>query len=125
MKKHLFLSSLFALAIPAVALAHAEIESSTPAEGATVSSVNTVTLNFEEAMIPATTTAQIVMTAMPSTANHDPMQIRTFTTAWSHGNKTMTMSLRNALRPGTYEVRWAGAGGDGHRMTGTVHFRVS
>jgi len=124
MNKHIILASLVAMAIPAAAFAHAEVETSTPADGATVKSVKAVTLNFEEAMIPATTTAQIVMTAMPGMANHNPMQIKNFTTAWSHGNKTLTLNLKSALKAGTYEARWQGAGDDGHRVSGAVHFKV-
>jgi methionine-rich copper-binding protein CopC len=65
------------------------------------------------------------MTAMPGMPNHGEMTIRNFTTAWSNSNRTMTLNLRQALRAGTYEVRWQAAGADGHRMTGTVNFTVS
>jgi hypothetical protein len=127
MKTRILLSSILAglaLALPVSADAHADVASSTPAEGAVAKSVKEITLNFNEAMIPATTTTQLVMTAMPGMANHNPMQIKNFTTAWSNGNKTVTLALKTALRAGTYEVRWQGAGDDGHRMNGTVHFKV-
>ena len=58
------------------------------------------------------------MTAMPGMANHGEMVIRNFTTAWSNGNKTMTLTLRQPLRAGTYDVRWQAAGADGHRELG-------
>lgn len=113
------------LAMPATALAHTKVVASTPAEGATVASAKTVTLTFSEALLPPTAAASIVMTAMPGMPNHGEMVIRNFTTAWSNGNKTMTLNLTRPLAKGTYEVRWQAAGADGHRMKGTVTFNIS
>lgn len=113
------------LGAPSAALAHTRVVSSTPAEGATVARPRVVTLNFSEALLPPTAAASIVMTAMPGVANHGEMAIRNFTTAWSNNNRTMTLTLRQPLRAGTYEVRWKAAGADGHRMNGTVNFIVS
>jgi hypothetical protein len=112
------------LALPAAALAHTKVVASTPAEGATVAGARTVSLTFSEALLPPTAAASIVMTAMPGMANHGEMAIRNFTTAWSNGNKTMTLNLAKPLPKGTYEVRWQAAGADGHRMKGTVKFIV-
>lgn len=112
------------LALPAAALAHTKVVASAPAEGATVASARTVSLTFSEALLPPTAAASIVMTAMPGMANHGEMAIRNFTTAWSNGNKTMTLNLAKPLPKGTYEVRWQAAGADGHRMKGTVKFIV-
>jgi hypothetical protein len=70
------------------------------------------------------TAAGIVMTAMPGVENHGEMVIRNFTTAWSADARTMTLSLRQPLRAGTYEVRWESAAPDGHRVKGTVTFTV-
>lgn len=113
------------LAAPSMALAHTRVVSSTPAEGATVARPRVVTLNFSEALLPPTAAASIVMTAMPGIQNHGEMVIRNFTTAWSNGNRTLTLNLRQPLRTGTYEVRWQAAGADGHRMNGVVNFVVS
>ena len=112
------------LALPATALAHTKVVASTPAEGTTVASARTVSLTFSEALLPPTAAASIVMTAMPGMANHGEMAIRNFTTAWSNGNKTMTLNLKKPLAKGTYEVRWQAAGADGHRMTGKVSFII-
>jgi copper resistance protein C len=117
--------ALATLAMPTIADAHSRVASSTPAQGATVRAPRTVTLNFSEALLPPTAAASIVMTAMPGVRNHGEMVIRNFTTAWSNSNRTMTLTLRQPLRAGTYEVRWQAAGADGHRMTGTVNFIVS
>ena len=109
-------------AAPAAALAHTKVVASTPAQGATVKAPRGVTLTFSEALLPPTVAASIVMTSMPGMANHSPMIIRNFTTKWSNSNRTMTLTLRQPLRAGTYEVRWQAAGADGHRMKGTVNF---
>ena len=113
-----------AISASVTASAHTRVVSSLPAQGATVAATRVVTLNFNEALLPPTTAATIVMTAMPGAANHGEMAIRNFTTAWSNNNRTLTLNLRQPLRAGRYEVRWQGAGADGHRMNGTVAFSV-
>ena len=110
-------------AAPAV-LAHAKVVASTPVDNAVVTKPKTVTLTFNEALLPPTAATSIVMTAMPGVKDHGEMTIRNFTTAWSNGNKTMTLNLRQPLRPGSYEVRWQAAGADGHRMRGKTSFTV-
>jgi hypothetical protein len=117
--------AISSIAMPSIAEAHSRVVSSTPGQGSTVARPRVVTLNFSEALLPPTAAASIVMTAMPGVDNHGEMMIRNFTTAWSNGNRTMTLTLRQPLRAGTYEVRWQAAGADGHRMTGTVGFTVS
>jgi hypothetical protein len=110
---------------PAATFAHSKMASSTPAEGATVSKTRVVTLNFSEALLTPTAVASIVMTAMPGVKNHGEMVIRNFTPSWSDNNRKLTLTLRQPLRTGSYEVRWQAAGADGHRMTGKVSFKVS
>ena len=110
------------LVAPTAALAHTKVVSSTPAEGSAVARPRVVALTFSEALLPPTAAASIVMTAMPGMANHSPMIIRNFTSGWSNSNRTMTLTLRQPLRAGTYEVRWQAAGADGHRMKGVVNF---
>ena len=113
-----------AMALSAPALAHVKVASSTPAEGATVAAPKTVVLNFSDTLNPAKTGVELVMTAMPGHANHGIMPIKNFVPAWSNGNKTLTLNLRQPLRTGTYEARWQSAGGDGHKMAGKITFVV-
>lgn len=112
------------VSMPSAALAHSRMASSTPAEGSTVAAPRVITMNFSEALLPPTAAASIVMTAMPGMKNHGEMVIRNFTPAWSHGNKTLTLTLRQPLKSGAYDVRWQAAGADGHRMTGKISFTV-
>lgn len=109
---------------PAVAFAHARVVASTPAEGATVARPRTVSLTFSEAMLAPTVATSIVMTAMPGMADHPPMTIRNFQSAWSNDNRTITLTLHQPLATGSYDLRWQAAGADGHRMTGKVSFNV-
>ncbi len=110
---------------PTATLAHSKVMTSTPSEGATVAKPKVVQLNFSEGLLTPTAVASIVMTAMPGVKNHGEMIIRNFTPSWSNNNRTLTLSLRQPLRAGSYEVRWQAAGADGHRMTGKVSFKVS
>lgn len=110
---------------PTATLAHSKVMTSTPSEGATVAKPRVVQLNFSEGLLTPTAVASIVMTAMPGVKNHGEMIIRNFTPSWSNNNRTLTLTLRQPLRAGSYEVRWQAAGADGHRMTGKVSFKVS
>ena len=111
-------------ALPAQVAAHTQIVASSPAAGSTVARPRSLTLTFSEAVNPATAAASIVMTAMPGVSNHGEMVIRNFTTSWSNDQRTLTLTLRQPLSAGSYDVRWQAAGADGHRMTGTVSFTV-
>lgn len=115
-------AALSASWLPSTARAHASVVASTPVEAATVQAPRIVTLTFNEAMLQPTVGASIVMTGMPGMANHQPMVIRNFVTNWSPDGRSMTLTLRQPLRAGTYEVRWQGAGADTHRMAGKLSF---
>ncbi len=112
------------ISMPSAAVAHSRMASSTPATGSTVAAPRVITMNFSEALLPPTAVASVVMTAMPNVKNHGEMVIRNFTPAWSNENKTLTLTLRQPLKAGVYDVRWQAAGADGHRMTGKISFTV-
>lgn len=110
---------------PAALLAHVELTTSTPAAGSETKAPRTITLTFSQPVNQASAAASIVMTAMPGVENHGEMAIRNFTASWSADSQTMTLTLRQPLRAGTYDVRWQAAADDGHSMNGTVSFDVS
>lgn len=116
--------ALGASAVPAATMTHTKVVESTPAQGATVSGPRVVTLTFNQPQLVPSFGVSIVMTAMPGMANHGEMIIRNFTPGWSNGNRKLTLTLRQPLRAGTYDIRWQAAGADGHRMTGKVTFQV-
>lgn len=105
--------------------AHVKVVASTPAEGAVAKRVSSVTLTFSDALDPAKTGTELVMTAMPGVANHGLMYIRNFVPSWSDGNRKLTLTLRKPLQAGSYVVKWQSAGmTDGHRMNGEIKFEV-
>lgn len=120
---------LAALALSALAssalLAHVELTASTPATGSETKAPKAITLTFNEPVNQASAAASIVMTAMPGMPNHGEMLMRNFTSNWSADGKTLTLSLKQALPKGTYEVRWQAAAADGHAISGTVNFEVT
>jgi methionine-rich copper-binding protein CopC len=125
MKKQALAAALFASVIaPSALTAAPQVTSSTPAQGSSVPRPRTVSLTFNEPMLPATVATTIVMTAMPGMADHPPMTIRNFQPSWSKDNKTLTLTLRQPLVVGSYDLRWQAADSAGQRTTGKISFTV-
>lgn len=116
-------AALVLLLAPTAAGAHAKLVGSTPAANATVSKVTSVGLRFNEKVIASTVKVELVMTGMPGMADHAPMKIAV-TPMMGKDGKSMTLSLKRALVPGTYKVKWAAAGADTHRMGSEFSFTV-
>lgn len=116
--------ALLALAFAGSAQAHTKLVSSSPAANATVSKPGRLVLKFSERVIAKFTGVTLVMTAMPGMASHQPMPITGFTSAMSADGKTLTLTMRRALSPGTYQLKWYAAGADTHRREGTFSFTV-
>ena len=111
------------LLAPVAADAHTKLVGSTPAANSTVSKVTKIDLKFNEKVIASTVKTELVMTGMPGMANHAPMKIAV-TPMMGKDGKSMTLSLKRALVPGTYKVKWAAAGADTHRMGSEISFTV-
>lgn len=116
-------AAIVLLAMPVTANAHTKLVSSTPAAGATVSRVTSVTLRFNEKVIPATLKTSLVMTGMPGMANHGAMKVPT-SSALGKDGKSITLQLKRPLAAGTYKVSWSAAGADTHRMGSDFSFTV-
>lgn len=108
---------------PTAALAHAKLVASTPAANAKVAKVTSVQLKFSEKLIAPTVRAELVMTGMPGMAEHPPMKIA-IASAMGKDGKSMTLTPKRALVPGTYKVKWSAAGADTHRMGSEFSFTV-
>ncbi len=102
--------AILLLALPA--FGHARLESSTPANGASVTSPKTITLKFVEALEPAFSGA--VLTGGDGKAIAVPSAV---------SGSAITL-LPFSLRPGTYTVTWHSVGHDTHRVTGHFSFKV-
>lgn len=124
MKPALAALAAAALALsPTAALAHARLLASTPAANATVAKVTAIQLKFSEKLIAATVGTELVMTAMPGMADHPPTKIAIGSAGGKDG-KSMTLTPKRALAPGTYRVTWSAAGADTHRMGSDFAFTV-
>ena len=107
---------LVGLVAPVGVSAHAELETSTPADGATVESpfVGPILLAFTEAM-SAGSEAEL----------RGPTGTIVATATVDGPGATMTFTLDAALEPGEYEVRWTTFADDGHVERGTFGFTVA
>ena len=97
--------------------AHAKLVSSSPPVNATVAAPKTITLTFNEKVVPAFSGFEILM------VEHN-MKIPVKTTVSSDG-KTITGTPQGAFMKGSYKINWHAAGPDGHRMKGEVAFKVN
>ena len=113
---------LVALAFAGAAQAHTKLVGSTPTANATVAKQTTITLMFNEKVVPAFSGADVVMTGMPGMANHQPMKITGLKPSWSADGKTLTLTAGRAFPVGTYQVTWHATGADTHRMQGSFTF---
>jgi copper resistance protein C len=110
------LAASMVLATPA--FAHAELVRSNPVANATVATgPKTITLTFNERLVPAFSKFELVMPA------HDGMKVPVATSV-SRDGKRIVGTLRERLHSGEYKVAWTAAGSDGHKRTGEVRFRV-
>lgn len=110
-------AAAIALAVAGPALAHTELVSSTPAANATVhASPRTITLTFEERVVPAFSKFELTM---PAHRMKVPV-----TTAVSSDGKRIVGTLSSRLMKGDYHVAWTAAGADGHKVSGQFNFKV-
>jgi len=97
-------------------LAHAELVSSNPPVGSTVSAApTTVTLSFSEDMDRATSSFSLVAPDGSTVGTGGPAK---------DGDSTMTLGGLD-LAAGTYTVKWTSAAQDGHIERGTFTFTVA
>ena len=116
---------LAALALAGTAQAHAKIVTSSPAANATVAKPSKIVLTFNEKLVAKFASTTLTMTGMPGMKDHAPMKITGFTTVMSKDGKTLTLLMKRALVAGTYNLKWAAAGADAHRMEGSFTFTVT
>ena len=112
----LLTGALLVMLLPAVVVAHAELDTSTPADGATVPSpfVGPIVLDFTEALADGSE-ADLLGPAGGAGASAEV----------DLAGARMTFEFAAALDPGEYEVRWTGVALDGHVDRGTFGFTVA
>jgi hypothetical protein len=107
--------ALFLLAaLPSAAAAHAELETSSPADGATVPSPfgGPIVLDFSAALADGSK-AELIGPSGPVA-----------TESVVGPEATMTITLPGPLEPGAYEVRWTSVAEDTDVARGTITFTV-
>lgn len=109
--------SAAAMLVATQAAAHAQLVSSTPQANATVAAPKTITLTFNEKLVPAFSKFELAMPEM----NGMKVPVKT---AVSKDGMSITGTLKGALMKGAYKITWTAAGADGHKMTGEVAFKV-
>jgi len=124
MRRILFTAALVLGALPAVAMAHPKLISSTPAANATVAKPTKLTLTFSEKLLAPLSGVDLTMTGMPGMANHAPMPIKGFKTAVEGDGKTLAVTLPRALPAGSYDLDWHIVGADQHKIAGKYSFSV-
>lgn len=124
-RSKIFVTAILAsgLVLAGPAEAHPRLISSNPANGATVSNVNAVRLQFSETLVPAFSRADLTMMAMRGMRNHRPMQLPVRTSVLKDG-RTMVVASPTRLQPGSYKLNWRAVSTDTHRVAGQVMFSV-
>lgn len=108
------LAAVLVLAAPAVALAHAKMAASKPADGSTVAAgVSQIELNFSKPL-------RLSMVHVRDGNKHDIPLKSELPTAFAPAVKINV----DGLAPGSYEVSWTAVAEDGHVMKGAFAFSV-
>jgi methionine-rich copper-binding protein CopC len=112
----IFALAAVALAPAAPAFAHAHVVKSTPAANAVVAAPKAVSVTFSEKLVPAFSRLEIAMTGMK-------MDVPVKTSVSADG-KTLTGIPKGAFMAGSYVINWTAASADGHKMKGSIPFKI-
>lgn len=115
--------ALGAACVPAAALAHPKLVSANPAADASVAPTSTITLTFNEKLMPKLSSARLTMTGMPGMANHPEMDMKATSSVAADG-KSIVLKSAKPLPAGSYRADWVIVGPDTHRITGAHSFKV-
>lgn len=111
------LAGALALALPASVLAHAELESATPADGTVLTEPpDEIVLTFTEDLDASKSSLTL------HTAGGEQLAAGTIDPADA---AAMRIDDLPNLAPGTYEIRWTSAGSDAHLERGTLSFELT
>jgi methionine-rich copper-binding protein CopC len=103
--------------------AHPRLTASNPAAGAVARNVRSVRMQFSEALVPAFSGGELIMTGMPGMAARRPMPVAVRSVV-ANGGRTLVLTGTAPLRPGLYRVNWHVVSRDTHRMAGGFSFAV-
>ena len=118
--RNLAILAAVAVAVTAAPVsAHAHLVRSNPAANTVGPSPQGLALTFSERLVPAFSKLQLVM---PVNGRNNAVPLKTGVS--SDGRTLVGVPQRKGLMKGAYLIRWTAASADGHRMTGTVPFRI-
>ena len=104
------------LLVAAPAYAHPKLVSATPADKATASNVTKLSLTFSEKLTPAFSGFELSMS--------DGMTMKV-ATKLSDDGKSLIGTPAGSFMSGAYKIAWhATSADDGHRMDGSLMFKV-
>lgn len=112
--------SAAALALAGAAAAHPKLLAASPAANATVAAPGHVELHFSEKLVPAFSTADVTMAAMPGMAAMKMVGAA----AIAPDGHTLVITPKSALPAGHYIVAWHVVSTDTHKVTGSYTFAV-
>ena len=110
-------TAAIALLTAVQAQAHAQLVSSTPAEGATVAAPSQVVLKFSEKLQPKFSGVNLTMPSMNNMAVANKVSV-------AKDGVTMTVTPARPLTAGAYTVSWHAVTADTHRVEGKLNFTV-
>ncbi|WP_019449194.1 copper homeostasis periplasmic binding protein CopC [Cupriavidus sp. BIS7] len=110
-----------ALLASAAAFAHPKLVSATPADNAEVPAPTRIELQFSENLVKQFSGANLVMTGMPGMTDHPPMKVAV-SVSGGDDPRTMIITPKSPLVPGTYRVDWRAVSSDTHRVNGSITF---
>jgi methionine-rich copper-binding protein CopC len=108
--------------IPASTQARPALVAATPAANGTVAKPVSIVLTFSEDLEAPLSGIDLVMTAMPGMAHHEPMPIKGIAPR-AEGRK-LVVALPRPLPTGTYLLTWHAAGADREDVRGSYTFTV-
>ncbi|MGV3481624.1 MAG: copper homeostasis periplasmic binding protein CopC [Sphingobium sp.] len=112
-----------ALLFPVAAMAHPSLVGANPAANASVPRTATITLSFNEKLMPKLSGAKLIMTGMPGMKDHPDMPMKA-TASVDPDGKTIVVKAASPLPAGSYRVDWHVVSSDTHRITGSHSFSV-
>lgn len=124
--KSLTAAAILALGATA-AQAHGALVSANPAVGSTVGSTSQLKLKFNEPIKPKFSGADLTMTSMMmggKMMNHTMKVDGVSARVDPKDSKTLLVSSKSRLAPGSYKVSWHVVTGDNHRVTGDYAFNI-
>ena len=117
------LLAVLALGVGATAEAHPKLLRTTPAANATVDAPTRVMLAFSERLIGPMSGGDIIATALAGHGTTAAMKVAGVTSAVI-GGKSLMLTLKRPLAPGSYRLNWHVVSVDTHRVQGTLSFKV-